>query len=334
MDNQPFQKMSDYVDIDPPCTTRQQLHCDGNRRFNKHDEEEVSSQEHSSSVCFDPSTRSEWNLSMISHLRHVKGQAHSSSFSVGTVSQQDYLSGECSEEVSSASLRDGNESELVSFPSVTRMDGKKNDASRSFPVTRKEANLECTGLVHAHKLGLSGTNLRLRCLINWLVGSMLRLHHPGSSNSQPLVHIYGPRVDYDRGASVAFNLTDWKGNILQPLLVQRLADRSNISVGVKTLKHIHVTKSSAIWPAYIKHLNSSNINRECAGSESRLGGKSSCFDVLTATICFLSNFEDVYRFWLFLANFLDADFISKEVWRYKSLNQEAIVLGAAEYMNP
>ncbi|GAU47006.1 hypothetical protein TSUD_186480 [Trifolium subterraneum] len=46
--------------------------------------------------------------------------------------------------------------------------------------------------------------------------------------------------------------------------------------------------------------------------------------VLTATLGFLTNFEDVYRFWAFVSRFLDADFVEKERWRYIALNQNTI----------
>jgi hypothetical protein len=46
--------------------------------------------------------------------------------------------------------------------------------------------------------------------------------------------------------------------------------------------------------------------------------------VVTAALGFVSNFEDVYRLWTFVAQFLDADFVYREGWRYYSLNQEMV----------
>jgi hypothetical protein len=46
--------------------------------------------------------------------------------------------------------------------------------------------------------------------------------------------------------------------------------------------------------------------------------------VLTATLGFLTNYEDVYRLWAFVSRFLDADFVEKERWRYIALNQKTI----------
>jgi hypothetical protein len=70
--------------------------------------------------------------------------------------------------------------------------------------------------------------------------SLLKLCHPsqGEEEGSPLVHIYGPEVKYDRGGSVAFNIFDRTGALVNPGLVQRLADRNNISLGLGTLCNI------------------------------------------------------------------------------------------------
>jgi selenocysteine lyase/cysteine desulfurase len=79
-----------------------------------------------------------------------------------------------------------------------------------------------------------------RYLTNWVINSLLKLQHPEQIEGQgtPLVHIYGPGVQFDRGASVTFNIFDRSGVLVQPSLVQRLADRSNISLGLGKLCNI------------------------------------------------------------------------------------------------
>ncbi|KAG7953226.1 hypothetical protein I3843_12G098700 [Carya illinoinensis] len=44
--------------------------------------------------------------------------------------------------------------------------------------------------------------------------------------------------------------------------------------------------------------------------------------VVTAALGLFTNFEDIYRLWAFVSQFLDADFVEKERWRYTALNQE------------
>lgn len=233
-----------------------------------------------------------------------------------------------SEDASSAFPYEDNGYDDVSCPFKEDDDDDDDDA---LVITRKEPEIICRGLLHANTLGLSRTNTRHRCLINWLVGSMLKLHHPGSPDSYHLIQIYGPKVNHDRGASVAFNLFDWRGNLLQPLLVQRLADRSNISLGVTTLHHLRLPKNRVDWPGFSEQPNKSSVIGVPTVEGHLASGRSSpSIGVITVVLGFLSNFEDVYRFWAFLAKFLDADFVSKEVWRYRSLNQETVVLGMQE----
>ncbi|KHN49089.1 hypothetical protein glysoja_045580 [Glycine soja] len=132
---------------------------------------------------------------------------------------------------------------------------------------------------------------RTRYLINWLVNSMMKLKHP-NAEGVPLVKIYGPKVKFDRGPALAFNVFDWKGEKVEPVLVQKLADRNNISLRVTTNK---------------------KKDRDELG-----------VTVVTAALSFLANFEDVYKLWTFVARFLDADFVEKERWRYTTLNQKTI----------
>lgn len=61
-------------------------------------------------------------------------------------------------------------------------------------------------------------------------------------------------------------------------------------------------------------------------SNTNKGDRPSSIPVVTASLGFVSTFEDVYRLWAFVAKFLDVDFVSREGWRYHSLNQETVVL--------
>ncbi|RZB88856.1 uncharacterized protein LOC114369937 [Glycine soja] len=152
-------------------------------------------------------------------------------------------------------------------------------------------NIECRCLDQVDSLGLIMITNRTRYLINWLVNSMMKLKHP-NAEGVPLVKIYGPKVKFDRGPALAFNVFDWKGEKVEPVLVQKLADRNNISLRVTTNK---------------------KKDRDELG-----------VTVVTAALSFLANFEDVYKLWTFVARFLDADFVEKERWRYTALNQKTI----------
>ncbi|KAK2367094.1 molybdenum cofactor sulfurase [Trifolium repens] len=172
-------------------------------------------------------------------------------------------------------------------------------------------NIECRCLDQVDSLGIILINDRARYLINWLVNSMLKLKHP-NTEGVPLVKIYGPKVKFDRGPAMAFNIFDWKGEKVEPVLVQKLADRSNISISYGLLHHIWFADKYGDEKGRILK-DKKKKDREKIG-----------ITVVTIALGFLANFEDIYKLWCFVARFLDADFVEKERWRYIALNQKTV----------
>lgn len=187
------------------------------------------------------------------------------------------------------------------FSSMERSIGSRSDEE---PVEVDEPQLLCRSLDHADMMGLNKTSVRLRYLINWLVSSLLTLRHPESDLS--LVRIYGPQVRYDRGASVAFNLLDSQGKLLQPDLVRMLADQVNISLGLGYLRNIFFRGNFLEAPALLSGSSTSRASSKVATVPSRV-------EVVTAALGLLSDFRDVYKLWSFLAKFLNPDFVRSEV---------------------
>lgn len=186
----------------------------------------------------------------------------------------------------------------------------------------EHSEIECRGLDHADSLGLILISLRARFLINWLVNALMTLRHPHSENGVPLVRIYGPDVEFDRGPAVAFNVFDWKGEKVEPTLVQKLADRSNISLSHGFLQHIRFSDKYEEEKKNILELEA--IEVEGTLGNKKRGKSGSGILVVSAALGFLNNFEDMYRLWAFVSRFLDADFVEKERWRYVALNQKTI----------
>eukprot|EP00252_Welwitschia_mirabilis_P009277 TRINITY_DN21730_c0_g1_i1.p1 TRINITY_DN21730_c0_g1~~TRINITY_DN21730_c0_g1_i1.p1 ORF type:complete len:1015 (-),score=241.37 TRINITY_DN21730_c0_g1_i1:172-3216(-) len=175
---------------------------------------------------------------------------------------------------------------------------------------RGDPQIMCKHLDHVDELGLNKTTLRLRYLINWLVTSLLQLRHPapeGSPCGIPVVHIYGPKIKYDRGAAVAFNIFGNDGSLVNPELVQRLAEKSKIYLGLGFLSHLRLMDNCA---ELREAFDSSNASFCKPMANGRLEGKNvtARIEVVTASLGFLTNFEDVYRLWSFAARFLNADF--------------------------
>ncbi|CAL1375470.1 unnamed protein product [Linum trigynum] len=175
------------------------------------------------------------------------------------------------------------------------------DSDKAASIVRLNApaasSLEFRGLDHADELGLIAINARARLLVNWLVNSLLRLRHPSSVGvGVQLVRIYGPGVEFDRGTAVGFNVFDWRGERVDPAMVQKLAGRKGISLGCGSLRNL--------------------------GSPGKRDGGG--IAVVTVAIGMVTNFADVHRVWGLVSRFLDADFVEKERWRYTVLNQNTV----------
>ncbi|URD87999.1 hypothetical protein MUK42_27969 [Musa troglodytarum] len=141
----------------------------------------------------------------------------------------------------------------------------------------------------------------------------LQLPDPAGGSGVPIVQIYGPKIKYERGAAVAFNVKDRSGAVIKPEIVQKLAEKNGISLGIGFLSHISVmnnqkslhgeglTETSFHHPANNRQETKSNSKHTVMRVE-----------VVTASLGFLTNFEDVYRLWAFAAKFLDPSFLKND----------------------
>ncbi|KAL8199366.1 hypothetical protein R6Q57_012934 [Mikania cordata] len=185
-------------------------------------------------------------------------------------------------------------------------DGDYNEGQES---SRREPEITCKHLDHVNMLGLNKTTLRLRFLVNWLVTSLLQLRipNPNGSESIPLVQIYGPKIKYERGASVAFNVRDRKKGLINPETVQKLAEANGISLGVGILSHIRILDSSKPHHEATSQEDTTLCKPMGNGGQNRKNGFVRV-EVVTASLGFLTNFSDVYTLWAFVAKFLNPDF--------------------------
>ncbi|XP_023534022.1 molybdenum cofactor sulfurase-like [Cucurbita pepo subsp. pepo] len=209
------------------------------------------------------------------------------------------------------------EEEELSITGIVEI-GTPFESARS---TNTEMEINCRGLDHADTVGLRLISIRGRYLINWLTNALTNLQHPNAEEGfrQGLVRIYGPKIQINRGPAVAFNVFDWKGEKVDPGMVQKLADRNNISLSNGFLKQISFSE---------KNEEEFEMRKERVveeGERTDRSEKRHCWiSVVSAGVGFLTNFEDVYRLWAFVSRFLDADFVEKERWRYMALNQNTI----------
>ncbi|CAI0547042.1 unnamed protein product [Linum tenue] len=194
-------------------------------------------------------------------------------------------------------------------------------AEKSGYRNKQISKIECRGLDQVDSLGLTEISSRGRCLINWLVNALMKLKHPNTQET-PLVRIYGPKVKFDRGPALAFNVFDWKGEKIEATLVQKLADRSNISLGYGFLHHISFPDKYEAEKAAV--LETKGSPGKGMATKRKKDKRDLGIMVVTIALGFLSNFEDTYRLWAFTAQFLDADFVEKANWRYTGLNQKTV----------
>lgn len=184
--------------------------------------------------------------------------------------------------------------------------------------------VECRGLDHADSVGLIAISIRGKYLINWLVNALISLQHPHAPTGRSLIRIYGPKINSHRGTVVAFNVFDWKGEKVDPAIVQKLADRNNVSLSSAFLQNIWFSDKS---DEEGQRTLESKVHRvKVLGHSNKTHSSGFGITVVKASLGLLTNFEDVYRLWAFLSRFLDADFVEKEKWRYLALNHKTIYI--------
>jgi molybdenum cofactor sulfurtransferase len=160
------------------------------------------------------------------------------------------------------------------------------------------------GLRHLESAGLDLIHTRCRCLTAWLLHELLSLHH---SNGSPLVRVYGPLDTRQRGATVALNLYDPAGRIIDHLRVEQLATRRRISLrtgcfcnpgGGETA--LHLSRSELVGCFSQHQQQDSRFTRDdfrqCIDSKGT--------GAVRASLGIVSNFDDVSSFAEFIREFV------------------------------
>jgi selenocysteine lyase/cysteine desulfurase len=83
------------------------------------------------------------------------------------------------------------------------------------------------GLDLLDAVGMETVHERVRCLAGWLLDALGALRHAGG---RPLVQVYGPRGTAGRGGTVAFNLADAAGRLVDHRRVEAAANGRGISL--------------------------------------------------------------------------------------------------------
>jgi selenocysteine lyase/cysteine desulfurase len=83
------------------------------------------------------------------------------------------------------------------------------------------------GLRHVESVGIDTIHRRVGALVRMLLPRMAALRH---SNGAPLVRLDGPLDDVDRGGTIAFNVLDRTGAVVDDTIVEALAGARRISL--------------------------------------------------------------------------------------------------------
>ena len=83
------------------------------------------------------------------------------------------------------------------------------------------------GLSWVNDIGMDRIHQRVTCLTGWLIDRLAGLRH---SNGEPMARLYGPADTRDRGGTVAFNLLDPSGRVIDERAVSEATAAAGISI--------------------------------------------------------------------------------------------------------
>jgi molybdenum cofactor sulfurtransferase len=160
------------------------------------------------------------------------------------------------------------------------------------------------GLRQLEEVGIETVRTRVRCLSGWLLTQLFALRH---SNGRPLVRIYGPVTTEMRGGTIALNLYDEDGHLVDYRRVEELASEQRISLRIGCFCNPGVGETA-------EGLTEADMRAGIdAGLEMTLplfvqivqhrGGKSA--GAMRISLGLVSNFDDVFTFLRFVASFRD-----------------------------
>ncbi len=162
------------------------------------------------------------------------------------------------------------------------------------------------GLRHLERAGIDAIHSRVNCLTDWLLAELLALRH---RNGRPLVRVYGPASSTLRGGTVAMNLYDPDGRLLDYRRIEELAGAERISLRTGCFCNPGAGEAA-------EGLTEDDMRAGmAAGADITLprflqviqhrGGKSA--GAIRVSFGLASNFADAERFLRFVAGFRDRD---------------------------
>jgi selenocysteine lyase/cysteine desulfurase len=150
------------------------------------------------------------------------------------------------------------------------------------------------GLSWVNGIGMDLIHQRVTCLTGWLLGRLAALRH---GNGAPMARIYGPASTRDRGGTVAFNLLDPGGRVVDERAVARDTAAAGISIRAGCFCNPGATEGAfnlteADWRRALRgRARTMDQNLDLLGLPSL---------ALRASVGLASNVDDVERFLAFV----------------------------------
>jgi len=139
------------------------------------------------------------------------------------------------------------------------------------------------------------------CLTSWLLNQLSALHH---SNGKPLIQLYGPADTHMRGGTIQVNFFDRDGRMLDCKDVERLANEQKISLRAGC--HCNPGAREAALGFTQEDLAPCFHDKDRLTFDQflyRIDGKTT--GAVRASIGFVTNFADIYKFVQFANTFID-----------------------------
>jgi selenocysteine lyase/cysteine desulfurase len=153
------------------------------------------------------------------------------------------------------------------------------------------------GLSYIQSIGVEAIHQRVMCFTDWLLKTLASLKH---QTGVPLVRIHGPITSVRRGATIAFNLLDPSGALIDERALDHRAAAHNISLRTGCFCNPGVGETAYHLVAQ-ERANPSNISYN---ELMRTIGLPT-FGAHRISLGIATNFADLYHFLLVLQSFLD-----------------------------
>lgn len=154
------------------------------------------------------------------------------------------------------------------------------------------------GIDHINDIGIDVINKRVGILTDLLITQLLSLHH---ANGCPMVRVFGPITNEERGGTIIFNFLTAEGETLPYLNVEAEANKQNISIRTGCfcnpgIDEINNHLLSGELESYFKATEEAGVN-DMMNHMNKMRG------AVRVSVGMITNEKDIFRFIQFVREF-------------------------------